>query len=64
MIYKASADPITGIKEKITKQELRERIEAKLITRGVFDPSSATEEQLYNAELVVKEIKKDLESEE
>ena len=57
MIYKASADPITGIKEKITKQELRERIEAKLITRGVFDPSSATEEQLYNATvLVLKEI--------
>ena len=57
MIYKASADPITGKKEKITKQELRERIEAKLITRGVFDPSSATEEQLYNATvLVLKEI--------
>ena len=57
MIYKASADPITGQKEKITKQELRERIEAKLITRGVFDPSSATEEQLYNATvLVLKEI--------
>ena len=57
MIYKASADPITGQKEKITKQELRERIEAKLITRGVFDPSSATEEQLYNATvLVLKDI--------
>lgn len=57
MIYKASADPITGQKEKITKQELRERIEAKLINRGVFDPSSATEEQLYNATvLVLKDI--------
>ena len=57
MIYKASADPITGKKEKITKQELRERIEAKLINRGVFDPSSATEEQLYNATvLVLKDI--------
>ena len=57
MIYKASADPITGQKEKITKQELRERIEAKLINRGVFDPSSATDEQLYNATvLVLKDI--------
>ena len=57
MIYKASANPITGQKDKITKQELRERIEAKLITRGVFDPSSATDEQLYNATvLVLKDI--------
>ncbi len=57
MINKASANPITGAKDKITKQELRERIEAKLITRGVFDPSSATEEQLYNATvLVLKDI--------
>ena len=57
MINKASANPITGAKDKITKQELRERIESKLVTRGVFDPSSATEEQLYNATvLVLKEI--------
>ena len=57
MITKASANPITGEKDKITKQELRERIEAKLITRGVFDPASATEEQLYNATvLVLKDI--------
>ena len=57
MITKASANPITGVKDKISKQELRERIEAKLITRGVFDPTSATEEQLYNATvLVLKDI--------
>ena len=57
MINKASANPITGAKDKITKQELRERIESKLVTRGVFDPSSATEEQLYNATvLVLKDI--------
>ncbi|MBR2343542.1 MAG: glycogen/starch/alpha-glucan phosphorylase [Clostridia bacterium] len=37
------------MKDKITKQELRERIEAKLVTRGVLDPASATEEQIYNA---------------
>ena len=57
MINKATANPITGIKDKISKQELRERIEAKLINRGVFDPTSATEEQLYNATvLVLKDI--------
>ena len=49
MTNKASANPITGEKDKITKQELRERIEAKLITRGITDPESATEEQLYHA---------------
>ena len=49
MITKASANPITGEKDKISKAELRERIEAKLITRGVTNPSSATEEQLYHA---------------
>ena len=57
MINKATANPITGIKDKISKQELRERIESKLINRGVFDPTSATEEQLYNATvLVLKDI--------
>jgi len=49
MITKATSNPITGKKEKITKQELKERIEAKLITRGITDPESATEEQLYQA---------------
>ena len=49
MINKATSNPITGKKEKITKQELKERIEAKLITRGITDPESATEEQLYQA---------------
>lgn len=36
-------------KRKITKQELKERIEAKLITRGIIDPKSASTEQLYHA---------------
>ena len=49
MTNKASANPITGEKDKITRQELRERIEAKLITRGVTDPQSASEEQIYHA---------------
>ena len=54
---KASTKPIIGQKEKITKQELKERIEAKLVTRGVFDPAKATPEQLYQASfLAIKDI--------
>ena len=49
MINKATSNPVTGTKEKISKQELKERIEAKLITRGITDPTEATEEQLYQA---------------
>ena len=57
MITKASANPITGAKDKISKQELRTRIEAKLITKGVVDPCHATDEQLYNATVqVLKDI--------
>ncbi len=57
MINKASAHPITGEKDKISKQELRTRIEAKLITKGVVDPCFATDEQLYNATVqVLKDI--------
>ena len=57
MINKASANPITGEKDKITKAELRERIEAKLITRGITSPETATDEQLYQATVqVLKEI--------
>ena len=49
MINKASANPVTGVKDKILKAELKERIEGKLLTRGISDPSSATDEQLYQA---------------
>ena len=57
MITKASANPITGEKEKISRNELRERIEGKLITRGITDPSGATDEQLYFATVqVLKDI--------
>ena len=31
------ANTLNGEKQKITKQELKERIEAKLITRGIFN---------------------------
>ena len=57
MITKASANPITGEKDKINKNELRERIEAKLITRGITSPEHATDEQLYFATVqVLKDI--------
>ena len=46
-----------GEKTKITKEELKERIEAKLITRGIFNAMKATPEQLYQASfLAMKDI--------
>ncbi|MBE6532664.1 MAG: glycogen/starch/alpha-glucan phosphorylase [Ruminococcaceae bacterium] len=57
MINKASAHPVTGKKDKITKQELKERIEAKLITRGICDPTTASDEQIYQSTvLALKDI--------
>ena len=57
MNSKKSPVKIVGAKEKITKQELKERIEAKLITRGIFNAQSATPEQLYQASfLALKDI--------
>ena len=57
MVNKSNANPLEGNKEKISKTELKERIEAKLVTRGVYDPNEATDEQLYNATvLAVKDI--------
>ena len=44
-----SSNTNNGTKETITKQQLKERIEAKLVTRGVIDPLDATVEQLYQA---------------
>ena len=35
-------------KKPISKQELRERIEAKLVTRGITDPKRASAEMIYN----------------
>ena len=57
MNSKKSPNPLAGAKEKISKQELKERIEAKLITRGIFNAQSATPEQLYQASfLALKDI--------
>ena len=40
---------ITETKANITKQQLKERIESKLITRGIIDPADASGEQIYHA---------------
>ena len=40
-------------KEKLTKQQLKEKIEAKLITKGVIDPLAASANQLYQATVQV-----------
>ena len=54
---KASTNPAAGEKNKISKSELKERIEAKLITRGVYDPKQASDEQIYQATvLAIKDI--------
>ncbi len=46
-----------GIKNPVSKHELKERIESKLIIRGVVNPDSATDEQLYFATVAaVKDI--------
>ncbi len=48
---------LVGSKKEITKQELQERIESKLITKGVLYPKDATDVQLYQATVqVVKDI--------
>lgn len=48
---------LVGSKKEITKQELQERIESKLITKGVLYPKDATDVQLYHATVqVIKDI--------
>ena len=37
---KKATNPFSGEKPAITKQELKERIEEKLVTRGVFNPDN------------------------
>lgn len=49
METQANSNLQNGKKEKITKQELRERIEAKLITKGITEPKDASTEQIYQA---------------
>ena len=57
MISKANTKSYPTEKRKITKQELKERIEAKLVTRGIITPTDASCEQLYQATVAtVKDI--------
>lgn len=44
-----SANTNNHTKAAITKQQLKERIEAKLVTRGIIDPLAASVEQIYHA---------------
>ena len=51
-------------KKPISKQELRERIEAKLVTRGITDPKRASAEMIYNATVnAIKDIMLDYRAE-
>ena len=57
MINKVNTPSLPKDKRKITKQELKERIEAKLITRGITDPKEASTEHLYQASVAaIKDI--------
>ena len=48
---------MSGLKAKISKEELSERIESKLLTRGIANPTSATNDQIYQATVsIIKEI--------
>ena len=44
-------------KQQINKQELKERIEAKLVTRGITNPKRASADMIYNATVnAIKDI--------
>ena len=48
---------LSGKKKEITKEDLQERIESKLINKGVLYPKQATEFQLYQATVqAIKDI--------
>ena len=48
---------LSGIKSVISKEELNERIESKLLTRGIANPTSATNDQIYQATVsIIKEL--------
>ena len=57
MVNQVNSEFNYNAKEEITKQGLRERIEAKLVTRGITDPRKASTEQIYNATVnAIKDI--------
>ena len=48
---------LSGLKTMISKDELNERIESKLLTRGIANPNSATNDQIYQATVsIIKEL--------
>ena len=48
---------LSGLKTIISKEELSERIESKLLTRGIANPTSATNDQIYQATVsIIKEL--------
>ena len=47
----------TTERENMTEAQLRDKIKAKLLSRGISDPTQATAEQLYQATVhVIKDI--------
>ena len=48
---------LSGLKTIISKEELSERIESKLLTRGIANPTTATNDQIYQATVsIIKEL--------
>ena len=48
---------MSGLKTIINKEELSERIESKLLTRGIANPTTATNDQIYQATVsIIKEL--------
>ncbi len=57
MINNADIIKINSEAEKLSKDELKERIESKLMTRGIKRPSDASDDEIYHATAyVIKEI--------
>ena len=57
MLMSKNAKSISPNKKNVTKSKLKERILAKLSSRGILNPKAASDSQLYSAVvLTVKEI--------
>ena len=57
MVKKTNAQTVQSDRKALTDKELKERIVLKLTSRGISDPKSASDEQLYMATVqVVKEL--------
>ena len=57
MAKKANTQTVQAVRKTITQKKLKEKILAKLLTRGISDANLASDEQLYQATVqTVKEI--------